>query len=103
MEGADTLSIKSQDLGEALSNHHFKSTRHKMAYRCTVLIKIAGCEARIGYVEEWEMSLSLTHVCNLVPLLHARIDTCGVVCTRLHQNYRPIVSHLKCLNHSFEV
>lgn len=58
---------------------------HELAHSPGICIKVAAGEALVGRVEEDVVSALRDNIRNLRPLLARRVDTRGIVCTRVDE------------------
>ena len=88
--GAHALAIKAEVLGEALSHQALNTLAREEARREPVLFERAAGEALVGDVEEGDEVPALENLEQLQPLPLRKVNSRGVVGTRMHQEHRAL-------------
>lgn len=103
MKCASSFAVKSHDLREGLSDHHFEALAHEVSESLTVFVEVSGDEPLVGCIEERIKAVLSADLCNLLPLLHRGIHSCRVVCACMKQDARARSRVLQIVNHTFEI
>ena len=103
MESSSSLTIKTHDLGERLSNDHLESLVEEVPQANSILIEVARDEALIGGIEEWIELVCSANLSDLLPLVEGWINTSWVVSASVEEHHGSWSGILEVSNHAVEI
>ena len=76
---------------------------HKVSHSPRVLVQVTAGKTLVRAVEEGVVALGADNLCNPFPLFLRRVNTSGVVCTRVNKENRAIRRVIERLDESVEI
>lgn len=103
MEATCALTVKAHDLGERLSDDHFKALAEEKTQTVGILVEGAGGEALVGSVKEGEELVALADIGDLLPLGLSGVDTSRVVSASVEQDTRARLGVAEISDHAVDI